>query len=140
MASEKPSRFMPWTGWIVVLLGITAAGWMTFDGSRAFLVGDYVTPTSGKYAGQLGPWTHVVEAVGLEPRSTEMKAIFVAQGSLGLVLLIWFCTRRRAARWALVLWCLSIVWYLPFGTLIAVVDLLLLNLRPLRTRYAKPRP
>jgi hypothetical protein len=43
-----------------------------YDGSRALIVGDYVTPKSGAYAGQLGPWAKLVAAVGIEPRSTVM--------------------------------------------------------------------
>ena len=138
MASEKPSRFLPWTGWIVLLLGLTSAGWMTFDGSRALVVGDYVRPQTGEYAGQLGPWTHAVEAVGIDPESPVMKGVFVVEGVLGLLALVWFTTRRRAAWWVLLGWCLSTLWYLPFGTLIALLNTILLNVRPLRTRYARP--
>jgi len=39
-------------------LAAVEAGWMLFDGSRALIVGDYVTAKSGPYAGQLGPWTY----------------------------------------------------------------------------------
>jgi hypothetical protein len=46
---------MHWTGWIVAALAALNGGWMTFDGARALIVGDYVTPSSGEYAGQLGP-------------------------------------------------------------------------------------
>ena len=34
----------------------------------ALIAGDYVTPSKGQYAGQLGPWARLVSAVGLEPR------------------------------------------------------------------------
>ena len=52
------------------------------------MVGDYVRPQSGEYAGQLGPWTKVVEAAGIEPESPVMKGIFVTQGVLGLLALV----------------------------------------------------
>lgn len=61
---------MHWSGWIVVVLAAVNAGWMLFDGSRALVVGDYVTPSTGEYARQLGPWATLVEAVGLDPCST----------------------------------------------------------------------
>ena len=67
---------MAWLKWIIVLLAVTEAGWMTFDGLRALVVGDYVTPKTGEWAGQLGPWSRLVSAVGIEPRSTLMKCIF----------------------------------------------------------------
>jgi hypothetical protein len=46
---------MDWKNWIIVLLVAFTAGWMLFDGTRALIVGDYVTPKTGKYAGRLGP-------------------------------------------------------------------------------------
>ena len=45
---------MHWAGGIVVLF--------------ALVKGDYVTPKSGPYAGQLGPWSNVVSASN--PRAT----------------------------------------------------------------------
>ena len=41
--------------WAIVVLILFSAGWMFADGLRAFVVGDYLTPKSGEYAGQLGP-------------------------------------------------------------------------------------
>ena len=70
--------------WIPALLIAFTAGWMLFDGTRALLVGDYVTAKSGEYAGRLGPWAGLVSAIGIEPRSTLMKSIFVAYGLAGL--------------------------------------------------------
>lgn len=61
---------------MIAALALFEAGWMAFDGVRALATGDYVTPSSGPYAGQLGPWSQVVSAVGIPPRSTAMKAIF----------------------------------------------------------------
>ncbi|MBI5840539.1 MAG: hypothetical protein HZB19_10590 [Chloroflexi bacterium] len=64
---------MNWKNWIVVLLIIFNSGWMLFDGTRALVVGDYITPVAGEYAGRLGPWSNLVKAAGIEPRSTLMK-------------------------------------------------------------------
>lgn len=61
---------MDWLRLLAVALALIESGWMAFDGMRALLVGDYVTPRSGPYAGQLGPWARLVSAVGIEPRST----------------------------------------------------------------------
>lgn len=63
--------------WIVISLVLLTAGWMVFDGTRAMLTGDYVTPATGPYAGQLGAWSNLVRIIGIEPRSTLMKSIFV---------------------------------------------------------------
>jgi hypothetical protein len=76
---------MRWLTRVVAVLAIIEAGWMLFDGSRALILGDYVTPTSGPYAGQLGPWTKLVSRVGIEPRSTLMKCIFTIYGAVWLL-------------------------------------------------------
>lgn len=56
---------MHWLAGVVLVLAFIEAGWMAFDGGRALVVGDYVTPRSGQYAGQLGPWAKVVSTVGI---------------------------------------------------------------------------
>ncbi len=38
---------MHWAGWIVVVLALFVAGWFAFEGARALVVGDYITPKSG---------------------------------------------------------------------------------------------
>ncbi len=68
---------MGWMVWAVAVLAVVVAGWFLFDGLYALITGDYVTPKSGEHAGQLGPWSSVVSAVGITPRSTAMKLIFV---------------------------------------------------------------
>ena len=84
---------MHWLGWVVLALALVEGGWLAFDGGRALVVGDYVTPKSGQYAGQLGPWAKVVSAVGIEPRSTMMKLIHLAVGLVWLVVMICFALR-----------------------------------------------
>ena len=120
------------TRWIVIGLAALLGAWMTFDGSRALIVGDYVTPSSGPYAGQLGPWAKLVQKVGLDPRGTPVK---VAMALIGAAWLIATMGALLSAEWAgaaLVVIAAASLWYLPFGTLIAMVEiLLLLLLRPL---------
>jgi hypothetical protein len=77
---------MDWKNWIIVILVVFTAGWMLFDGSRALIVGDYVTPKTGEYAGQLGAWSNLVQAIGIEPRSTLMKLTFVIYGLTALMI------------------------------------------------------
>ncbi len=71
---------MHWTGWIVVLLALNVGGWFAFDGGHALAKGDYVTPKKGAYAGQLGGWSKFIRAVGIDPRSTLMKTVFLVYG------------------------------------------------------------
>jgi hypothetical protein len=123
---------MHWTGWLVVLFMVTSAGWMAFDGARALVKGDYVTPRSGKHAGRLGPWSRVVEAAGIGPRSTLMKTLFVVYGTAALVVTLIFALGIPRGREALILTAALGLWYLPFGTLLHAIAIVLLLLPPLR--------
>jgi hypothetical protein len=120
--------------WVVVALGLTQGAWLTFDGSRALIVGDYVTPSSGEYAGQLGPWSKIVAAIGIPPRSALMKSIHVGLG------LAWIATALAfilGASWAwagLVACSVLSLWYLPFGTLFGLIEIVLLLMPSVRGR------
>ena len=117
---------MGWKDWIIVILVTFTAGWMLFDGSRALITGDYVTPKSGEYAGQLGPWSNLVKAVGIEPRSTLMKLIFVGYGLAAFVVLACFAFGLSWARTALIIVCVLGLWFLPIGTVTNLIALIML--------------
>jgi hypothetical protein len=117
---------------LLVLLVIVNGGWMAFDGTRALVTGDYLTPASGPYAGQLGPWASVLEAVGLPPRSTLVKWVFVTYGLAIVAAALGFALGARGSRKALVVLLPMGVWYLPFGTVINCVALVLLFHRSLK--------
>ena len=117
---------MNWKDWVIVILVGFTAGWMLFDGSRALITGDYVTPTSGEYAGQLGPWSNLVKAVGIEPRSTLMKLIFVGYGLSALIVVVCFALGFAWARISLMVVCILGLWFLPIGTITNLIALILL--------------
>ena len=96
---------------------------MTFDGTRALTVGDYVTPSSGAHAGQLGPWNYVVSAVGIPPRSTAMKVIFVVYGLSWLIIALGFAFRSYWAGPAMLIAAVATLWYLPVGTAFGILQL-----------------
>jgi hypothetical protein len=107
--------------WVVLALGLLTGAWMLYDGARALLAGDYTTPKSGAYAGQLGPWAGLLTRVGLDPRSTLVKLLHVAAGAAWL---LGAYSLLSGAEWgAAVLWTAAFlsIWYLPFGTLTAIV-------------------
>src|SRR5574341_1642070 len=117
---------MDWKNWIAVILVIFTAGWMLFDGTRALMTGDYVTPRTGQYAGQLGPWSNLVKAIGIEPRSTLMKSIFIVYGLIGLAIAVSFILGLAWARGIMIIICILGLWFLPIGTVTNLTALILL--------------
>ena len=112
--------------WIVIILAVLNFGFMTVDGSRALIVGDYFRPETGEYAGQLGPWATIVSAIGINPESGLMKGIFIAWGGLGLILTVSYAMRVRRADSALLFFNLASFWYLVAGTLSSVLQVIFL--------------
>ena len=123
---------MHWLGWIVVSLAVVEGGWLAFDGGHALVTGDYVTPSSGQHAGQLGPWSKLVSAVGIEPRSTLMKSIHLVLGVVWAVAILCYIIGVPWAWSAMLLCAILGLWYLPFGTLLSVVQIAVLLLPALR--------
>jgi hypothetical protein len=115
----------------IVFLALGPALFMTFDGMRALTRGDYLTRTTGPFAGQLGPWSRVVSAVGVPPRSTAMKVTFVAFGLLWLSAIVAFVSGSPGGTVALAAVAVATLWYLPIGTLMSA--LVLVGLAILRT-------
>ena len=117
---------MDWKSWIILALVFLTAGWMLFDGTRALIVGDYVTPKTGEYAGQLGPWSNLVKAIGIEPRSTLMKSIFVVYGLAAISTAVCYIIGLSWARTALIVVCILGLWFLPVGTVTNLLALIFL--------------
>lgn len=117
---------MRWLRMIVIFLALMQAGWMVFDGTRAFVLGDYVTPATGPYAGQLGLWSKVVSAVGIEPRSSLMKSVFVIYGVVWLILLNYFVQKVQWAWWVMLAAAIGSLWYLPIGTITSLIQIFFL--------------
>jgi hypothetical protein len=117
---------MDWKNWTAVALVMFTAGWMLFDGTRALIAGDYVTPTTGQFAGQLGPWSNLVKALGIEPRSTLMKSIFVLYGLMALGITLCFALGFSWARGAMIIVGILGLWFLPIGTVTNLIALILL--------------
>lgn len=121
--------------WLVVAGAAVEAGYMVFDGLHALTQGDYVTPSGGDHAGELGPWAAVVAAVGIEPRSAFMKWLFVLYGVTWLAVIIAFVLHARWAWWAMIAMAVGSLWYLVPGTVLSVLALVLLLSPAIRAHY-----
>jgi hypothetical protein len=111
--------------YILIALATFNFGYMVIDGLRAIIKGDYFRPSSGTYAGQLGPWTKVVQGLGIEPEGALMKLIYAVIGVLGLVATGLYATGKIDELPMHIVALLSI-WNLYVGTLISVLMILLL--------------
>ncbi|TND07591.1 MAG: hypothetical protein FD123_3143 [Bacteroidetes bacterium] len=112
--------------WIIVVLSFVNAGYMAYDGTRALVTGDYLRPSSGEYAGQLGPWTKVVTKIGIDPMSTLMKSIFVFFGLAGIFVTVCFVLNISWSWKAMLVFNICSSWNLFFGTASSVVQIILL--------------
>ncbi|MBI1324216.1 hypothetical protein GC170_13680 [bacterium] len=118
---------MNWRRAVTLIIGGILGLWLTFDGVRALVTGDYVTPKTGAHAGQLGPWAGIVRAIGIDPKSTAVKCVHVFLGLAWLVSLAGFAVRADWGRSALLVCSIASLWYLPVGTLIGCVTLAILS-------------
>lgn len=117
---------MLWMRWVAVGLAVLEGGWLAYDGSRALLRGDYVTPRSGEHAGRLGGWADVVSAVGIEPRSTFMKGVHVVLGAAWLLAATALVAGAEWAPWGITACAVASMWYLPFGPVLGLAQILIL--------------
>ncbi|MDQ4065880.1 MAG: hypothetical protein M3161_07520 [Actinomycetota bacterium] len=126
---------MSWLKWVVVALALLNAGYMVVDGTRALTKGDYFTPSSGEHKGELGPWARVVNAIGIEPRSTGMKTFFVIYGLAWIVVIVGFA-REQAWSWlGMLVFALGSLWYMTVGTVLGGLVAILLFVPAVRDLF-----
>ena len=111
-----------WVRWPTIGLAALSCGWMLTDGVRAMITGEYA-----RMDGELGPWTGVVETVGIDPNGTAMKIGFVAYGCLQLAAAGGYLAHRRWGRPAVAVAAAGSLWYLVLGTASGVIQLALLG-------------
>lgn len=112
--------------WIVIILAVLNAGYMTFDGTRALVAGDYIRLKTGEYAGQLGPWAKIIQAVGIAPESNLMKYFFVFYGAAWLGALVCYILKIPWAWAAMLAFAFGSLWYLWIGTINSLLQIILL--------------
>jgi hypothetical protein len=112
--------------WVIVVFALINAGYMTFDGARALIIGDYLRPASGEYAGQLGPWSKLVSMVGIDPESTLMKSVFLILGIVSLFITICFILDYPWAWKAMLIINICTLWNLIIGTASSIIQIILL--------------
>jgi hypothetical protein len=118
---------MAWNIAVAAVLSLALGAWMLFDGARALMTGEYTTPRSGRYAGQLGAWTGIVMRIGIDPRSTAMKILFVISGFAWLAVAAGLAFGTAGILQIAIVLAIASLWYVPIGSAIALVVLLLVG-------------
>ena len=103
---------------VIYLLGMLIGLWLVFDGFHVFIKGKYFGPP------EPGPWSKVVEWVGINP--FQLGLPFILLGMLWLVSLGLFYKRHSSATGLLAVVSIATIWYFPFGTVISGVILAIL--------------
>jgi hypothetical protein len=118
---------MSWNVALAAVLSLVLGAWMLFDGARALMTGDYTTPRSGRYAGQLGLWAGIVLRIGIDPRSTAMKALFIGFGVAWLLVGAGLVFGTAGILQIAIVLAFATLWYVPIGSAIALLVLLLVG-------------
>lgn len=111
---------------LVIILAVCNSVWMIFDGLRALTTGNYTVPSSGEYAGQLGPWAKIISYAGISPHSTFTKLFFVIYGLCWLIAAVYFYFEPGNGIFVMLFFAVVILWYAPIGSFFGLLQLILL--------------
>ena len=103
---------------LVIVLSALNGGYMLIDGIYVLLKGKYIGPPKP------GPWSIAFNKLGIDV--FKLGPLFIVLGCLWLLFIYGLLTNQQ---WSYLLGvCVSIatLWYLPFGTLCAVIILIVL--------------
>jgi hypothetical protein len=103
---------------IVAIIALITGGWMVFDGVHVLLKGKYFGPEKP------GPWSDLVSAVGIDPFKLGLP--FIALGILWLLFLVAMLLHQSWAWYGALLIAILTLWYLPVGTVLSVLYIVLL--------------
>jgi hypothetical protein len=111
---------------LVTLIGLVVGGWMIFDGVYVLKTGKYFGPEKP------GLWSDIAAWFGLDPFSLGVP--FIALGALWIVFLAAMLVQQSWAWYAALLTAILTLWYLPVGTILAVLYIVLLLIFRARLR------
>jgi hypothetical protein len=104
--------------YVVIVLSSIQGLWMLIDGVFVLVNGRYIGPEKP------GPWASVVGATGVDV--FKLGPIFVLYGVAWLIFVAALLMDATWARTLGIVLSILTLWYLPFGTVISVIVLLVL--------------
>src|SRR5688572_2444964 len=105
--------------YLVAGLSFVNGLWMLIDGIFVLMNEKYIGPEKP------GPWASLVSQTGIDV--LKLGPVFVLFGIGWLVFLVAFWSKVRWARSFGIALSIATLWYLPFGTLVAVLVLIALT-------------
>jgi len=105
--------------YLVIGLSLINGLWMLIDGVYVTVNGKYIGPEKP------GPWASVISLTGVDV--FRLGPLFIAFGLGWLVFVVGLLTDSGWARTLGIILSIATLWYLPFGTLISVVILIVLG-------------
>ena len=106
---------------LLAIVGALAGGWMLFDGVHVMLRGKYFGPDKP------GPWSIAFTKLGINPFA--LGPMFIVFGVAWLICLIALLAGQGWAWYAALAVAIASLWYLPVGTVLAAIYIVLLFLR-----------
>lgn len=110
--------------WVVCIAALISAAWFIFDGAHALVTGAYFRPAVLPAA--FDTWKKVVDAVGIDPDARLMHLVFVGYGIVWLLAVPMFFVKLPLTRLFMVLLAFGAAWYVPAGTALCLLQLVLL--------------
>lgn len=101
--------------YLVIFLSLVAGVWMLIDGVYVLINGKYIGPEKP------GPWASLLSLTGVDV--FKLGPLFVVFGIAWLVFAGGFIAETDWARTLGIILSIATLWYLPVGTLIAIIVL-----------------
>ena len=103
---------------ILALIAVLNGVWMIFDGIHVLMKGKYFGPA------EPGPWSKIVSAIGLEPFS--LGVLFIIFGLAWITSLLGLFSSTGWGWYFAVCIAIATLWYVPVGTILSIIYLILL--------------
>jgi hypothetical protein len=103
---------------LITILGLLNGGYMLLDGIYVLLKGKYIGPAKP------GPWANIFYK--MDVNVFKLGPVFIA---FGIMWLIWIYALWANLSWSYafgIVCCILTLWYLPVGTLLSIIILLIL--------------
>lgn len=103
---------------VLIISALANGGYMLLDGLYVMMKGKYIGPEKP------GPWSGLFELLHINV--FQLGPLFIAYGIGWLVYLVSLLTAQSWSWTAGLVMGIATLWYLPFGTLLSIITLILL--------------